>query len=148
MSRHIVWNVWRGGCSHVMPALLLATILFPIVGSSVIADNLDWTTAVDGNFSDAGNWTVTSGAGPPPPGVGDRASFDVNGTYTVTFTQNEQSDDLRARGSNVTFLSDSGAVRTYDVTTGVAASRSNWICGSSSTFTPARRVLPKAVIFA
>ncbi len=100
---------------------LFASLLLSVLASHALADTFEWTDPNTGNFNDPNNWMVTGGAGPPPPSTGDRAEFNVMGTsYTVTFTQNEQSDDLRVRGSNVSFLSDSGTVRTYDVTTGVA----------------------------
>ena len=85
------------------------------------ADEIEWTNAVSGDFVDAGNWTVTSGIGSPPPGVGDIVNFNESimvGAYMITLTQNEASDVLNVTAGDVTLLSDDATVRTYALTTG------------------------------
>jgi hypothetical protein len=37
---------------------------------------IEWTNAVNGQFSDPAKWTITSGAGSPPPIAGDTAVFN------------------------------------------------------------------------
>ncbi len=64
---------------------ILATAVLSLAALPAGADEMEWTNAVSGGFKDAGNWTVTAGAGPPPPGVGDIVNFNEIGTYIVTF---------------------------------------------------------------
>ncbi len=84
------------------------------------ADTIEWTDPNNGNFNDSNKWTVTSGVGLPPPAAGDLAEFNEAGTYTVTFTQNEASDQFNVRAGDVLFLSDSATLREYTIATGGA----------------------------
>ena len=51
----------------------------------VLADTFEWTDPNSGDFNDPNNWTVTGGAGPPPPAAPDTVDFNEAGAYTVTF---------------------------------------------------------------
>ena len=49
--------------------------------------DFSWTNAAGGDWSGAANWVIVpgNGIGPPPPGIGDSASFgDLATSYTVT----------------------------------------------------------------
>jgi len=50
------------------------------------------------------------------PAATDTANFNAVGTYTVTFTQNEASDELFVTAGTVSFQSDSSTLRTYSFT--------------------------------
>jgi T5SS/PEP-CTERM-associated repeat protein len=89
------------------------------------AEVLEWTNPLSGNFSDPGNWTVTTGIGPPPPASGDTANFNEVGTYTVTLTQDEATDLLNVTAGDVTLMSDSPTLRTYSISNGAADANIN-----------------------
>ena len=82
------------------------------------ADTLQWTDPVNGVFSDPTNWKVVSGLGAPPPDAGDDVEFNQAGAYSVLFTQDALSDQLRVSNGDVTFLSDSATPREYTLKTG------------------------------
>jgi len=100
------------------PSLAISIVLVAV--APALADTFEWTDPNDGNFDDPSNWTVTNGAGPPPPGIGDTVEFNETGSYSVTFTQNEVSDLLNVTAGDATFLSDSAAVRFYSLSDGAA----------------------------
>ena len=114
MSRPSMWNVGRGNSAHAMLAFLLAGVFCSLIASTAVADAIEWTDPTNGDFDDAGNWTVTAGVGSPPPAAGDTVNFNEIRTYTVTLTQNEASDFLFVTSGNVTLLSDSATVRQFD----------------------------------
>src|SRR5688572_11499540 len=68
------------------------------------AANDVWKTAANGVWSVDGNWVDGTS-----PGVGDEATFNLPGTYTVSF--NAAPDPIQAlaitNGGNVTFASSS-----------------------------------------
>ncbi|TFH47392.1 MAG: hypothetical protein E4H01_08430, partial [Lysobacterales bacterium] len=86
---------------------------------TVVSDTFEWTNAVSGHFDTAGNWTNTTGVSAAPPNQGDTANFNEAGTYIVSFNDNRHSDFLNVDAGDVTFLSDSSALRTYSVTSGL-----------------------------
>ncbi|MCG8450703.1 MAG: hypothetical protein MI725_14125 [Pirellulales bacterium] len=97
-------------------AFSLSRLTMPVA----VADVLEWTNAVNGNFATPVNWNLVSGPGPAPPGAGDTARFnEVAAPYTVTFTSSPTSDLLDFDAGIVTFRS-SGADRTYNLTSGSA----------------------------
>jgi hypothetical protein len=98
---------------------LALLVLFGVWLSATIvaAANREWTNAVDGDFGDPANWT--GGV----PGAGDSATFDVPGTYTVTFdndpnplTNPVENQDLLVSDGTVTFESGLDGVYTYHLT--------------------------------
>jgi T5SS/PEP-CTERM-associated repeat protein len=73
------------------------------------ADTIEWTNPVNGNFTTAANWTVTSGPGPAPPAAGDNAVFNEAGTYTVTLSAAPvASDVVQVSAGSVTFRENAG----------------------------------------
>ncbi len=86
---------------------------------TVVSDTFEWTNAVSGNFATAGNWTNTTGGSAAPPNGGDTANFNEAGAYTVTFTGDAYNDFMNIKDGDLTFLSDSATLRTYNVTTGL-----------------------------
>ena len=105
---------------------LLAALLWLSIGVVAMnalpswADTIEWTDPNNGNFNDPNKWTVTSGAGSPPPVAGDVVELNEEGAYTVTFTQNEASDQFNVRNGDVSFVSDSATLREYTIATGGA----------------------------
>ena len=89
---------------------LFASLLFSVVASHALADTIEWTDPNSGNFNDPNNWTVTAGAGSPPPGVGDEVFFNENemATYTITLTVDEAVDRILHTAGEVTLLSNKG----------------------------------------
>lgn len=100
---------------------LVAFSLLVLAGASLaLADTLEWTTATDGDFDDAANWTVTVGASSPPPAAGDSIFLNEVGTYSIMLTQDEAADFLRTTSGTVSLLSEAVTPRTLDLTTGSA----------------------------
>ena len=80
---------------------------------------IDWdgNQTVDGNYD--GEFDVANNWNPDQiPAAGHMANFNVGATYTVTFTADEEADELRVVAGEVTFLSDSNTVRAFDVISG------------------------------
>ncbi len=66
----------------------LQTLLLFLVASSaspLLAATFEWNDPTGGDWDDAANWTLTSGAGTAPPGIGDTAQFDIPNVYLVDF---------------------------------------------------------------
>jgi hypothetical protein len=111
---------------------LLRICMLAVIGlpaATCAAATYEWTNPVNGTYSTAGNWTLTSGSGTPPPVAGDTALLNEVGTYTVTFSANAASDVLSDTAGTVTFASNTSTVRTYSLTTGTADAS---ITGSST----------------
>ena len=65
---------------------------------SARAADRDWIDANGGIFSDPFNWENSL-----PPGAGDRAVFNLDDAYTVSFTTNPTNSRLRVADDTVTF---------------------------------------------
>jgi hypothetical protein len=90
-----------------------------LAASVSLADTIEWTNPTNGLFETAANWNVVPpDTGMPPPGVGDTAVFNEAGTYIVTFTQDEASDQFSVTAGDVSFLSDTTTQRLFDLSTG------------------------------
>ena len=111
--------------TFVASSRCLSVLILLGCAAQATADTIEWTDPNSGLFDDAGNWTVTAGAGAPPPAAGDTVNFNEIGTYTVTLMQNEASDILNVIAGDVTFVSDSATVRTYALSTGGADANIN-----------------------
>ena len=99
--------------------LCLVPILVSALATPSTAVLLDWdgNQSVDGNFD--GTFSVANSWNPNQvPVAGDMANFNANATYTVTFTGNAATDEIRVVDGNATFLSNSTTIRTYNVITG------------------------------
>ncbi len=108
------------------PLLALVGCLFAsswLLPRHVAADTFEWTSAVSDDFLDPSRWTLVSGTGPPPPGVGDTAIFNENGLYSIRFTSGgiTRSDVLNVTAGAVTFYRSSATEPArYAVETGDA----------------------------
>ena len=98
--------------------LVAVTLLLAWSSGHLHADSIEWTNPVVGDFDDATKWTVTSGAGAPPPAAGDSIFLNEAGAYTIKLTSDEAADFLRATLGTVSLVGDSVATRTLDLTTG------------------------------
>ncbi|WP_425398577.1 beta strand repeat-containing protein [Aeoliella sp.] len=98
-------------------ALLSVAVCY---ASNVAADSLEWTNPIDGDFDDATKWTVTSGAGAPPPAAGDSIFLNEAGAYTIKLTSDEAADFLRATSGTASLVGDTITTHTLDLTTDTA----------------------------
>lgn len=92
----------RHGADFWRRIFLLAAVSWLISGSPSLANNDTWDTAVSGTWQTGSNWLDNSA-----PGNADEATFNLAGTYTVTF--NGTPFAIRALtltgAANVTFTS-------------------------------------------
>ena len=92
-------------CSVVALAVLL-------VGTQdLAAANYDWNGSVGDDFGTGGNWTPVSPPGGPV--AADNATFDLGGSYTVTFGLSPTNSALNLQTGEVTFESGVGGPYTY-----------------------------------
>jgi hypothetical protein len=85
--------------------------------AAAVLINWDGNESVDGSFD--GEFDVANNWNPDQvPAAGHMANFNADATYTVTFGSDEAADDMRVIDGVVTFLSDSSAVRTFDLISG------------------------------
>lgn len=86
------------------------------------AGTFEWTFPISGLFQDPGQWSLTSGAGAAPPGVGDTAVFNENATYTINFASGitASTDAVRMLSGAVTFRRSTTSPATLQLTTGGA----------------------------
>src|SRR5687768_1404896 len=99
-----------------------AWILLAAVASQAHAVATSWDaggptdTGFDGFFNEPLDWNTNQ-----VPGAGDTATFGVNATYQVSLQGDVASDALTVSAGNVLIMPlSSGAIDTYDVTTGAA----------------------------
>jgi len=95
---------------HLPILTILTTVMICSAPQSLTAQTTyDWDTAAGGSFQNAANWTP---AGGPPAGL-DTARFNLNGSYTVTFSADRSHQFLHVGSDDVFFdLSN----RTYTLT--------------------------------
>jgi|GEM_PF-6736629 len=112
-------------CSYSI--LIVIGLAAPAAAADLFWDGLlVFDTTPSGVFSNADNWHDDMGVGVAnAPTIGDSAIFDLNDTYTVTFSQNEASDLLNVSAGDVTFLSDSATLRIYSISSGAADANIN-----------------------
>jgi len=79
-------------------AIILTLAGIGAIHHPVAAKSKFWTEPMGGAFSDANHWNP-SGA----PQAGDVAQFDIAGAYSVTFTANRSTDQLKFGNDKVTF---------------------------------------------
>jgi T5SS/PEP-CTERM-associated repeat protein len=81
------------------PLVLLVVCLGCLLASAPARAATDnWNILTNGLFNTPGNWTPGG-----PPGAADVAQFNVNSTYTVTFTTNVTNSIFEVDNGNVTF---------------------------------------------
>lgn len=90
-------NDRHGSLLKVTAAAAAVMGLSGLVTSANAAVDSHWSTAADGTFSTAGNWSLGV------PGAADKATFDPAGTYKVTFDGNVTNTDLLVSDGTVTF---------------------------------------------
>src|SRR5438874_1972864 len=78
-----------------IPALL-APAMGLFLSSSAQAQTLTWNNAAGGSFHTASNWTPAG-----PPGAANTANFNLNNTYTVSFTSGVLTANLTQSQGNV-----------------------------------------------
>ena len=93
MSHRIIRKT---GVSRVAATISLVLLLPPAVFGD--SQDVHWINPAGGVFSHGSNWDL----GVPPTQI-DRAFFDLDATYTATFTQNEATDWLLTHDGTVTF---------------------------------------------
>jgi fibronectin-binding autotransporter adhesin len=90
---------------------------------TTLAATDNWTNTAGGNFNGA-NWS------PGLPGTGDIANFNLNATYTVTFTNSPTNSAVTFQQGKVTWNAN-GTAQTYNITSGLEVSGGALTLGSS-----------------
>ena len=101
--------------SSIRFACVTCTMLTMLVACSVSTRAANWTGAADpsppnGVYNNASNWSGNFGI---VPGAADTGIFDINSTYTVTFTANQALQHASVRCGEMSWLSDSATVRSF-----------------------------------
>src|SRR5436190_2602516 len=91
-------------------AIVLAA--FAAVPSLSFAVDYTWNAPAGGSFATTTNWSPASPVG--GPAAADRAIFNLNNTYVVTFPASTTNAAFRETQGNVGF--DIGSGRTYTIT--------------------------------
>ena len=65
------------------------------IGTPVLAGNVNWKAAVDGNWNDGANWDTEI-----VPGNGDDVFIDLSGDYTVTLDVDADVQSLTLGGAS------------------------------------------------
>ncbi len=97
-----------------------AALLLLSLTASVESATFEWADPVDGSFKEAAKWNLTSGAGTPPPDVGDNVEFNEAGAYMIELTLDHFSDQIHVSAGDVTLASNSTTLREYLVSSGAA----------------------------
>ncbi len=95
-----------------MKCLLWLVCWVTLFGNTAHAAVIEWEDPVSGDFDNSANWDPNT-----VPGAADDAVFNEAGTYNVTFTQDEFSQELIVSAGSVSFLSDSAANWAYTIST-------------------------------
>ncbi|MDX1964075.1 MAG: hypothetical protein SFX18_13055 [Pirellulales bacterium] len=84
--------------------MTLAAVVCLLPATLPAADRF-WIDPLGGNFVDNGNWSAVSGGagGASVPGAADDTNFDLNNTYTVSFSGNVTNNSLDVDNGNITF---------------------------------------------
>lgn len=96
---------------------ILAVLAAGLISESASANDWDGNglNPPSGNFNVAANWSPNQVPTSSIPAV-----FNLDSSYTVTFTANAASSELQVLDGIVNFLSNNGTVRTYAISTGAA----------------------------